>query len=155
MPARLPTTSAFTLDMSGLTQFAGDFTVYDYVRDGYAAGRLESIEFDQNGTVNGLFDNGHSRPLYRLALADFANPDGLDALDGNVYVESSASGAATLGSANTAGLGTIIPVTHELSNVDLAEQFTRMIATQSAYNASATAFRTLDEVIQSARDLIV
>ena len=46
-------------------------------------------------------------------------------------------------------------MTHELSNVDLAEQFTRMIATQSAYNASATAFRTLDEVIQSARDLIV
>ena len=88
-------------------------------------------------------------------MADFANPDGLDGLDGNVYVASENSGTAALGTAGTDGIGDMSPQTREYSNVDMAEEFTRMIATQGAYNASATAFRTLDEITQTARDLIV
>ena len=72
-------TSAFSLDLSAFTQVAGPLAPLSFARDGHEAGILDAIAFDAAGTVMGTFTNGHSRPLYRLALADFANPDGLDA----------------------------------------------------------------------------
>jgi len=146
-------TAEFALDLSGFTQFAGDMIAYDYNRDGYGAGSLSSIEFNARGDVVGLFSNGRSLSLYRLALADFVNPDGLEALSGNVYVQSGDSGPPVLGGAGDSGLGLISPGTLEASNVDLALEFSRMILTQNAYNSSATAFRTLDEMTEIARDL--
>lgn len=147
------TTSQFTLDVSGLTQFGDTFSPFRYDRDGFAASELHSIEFDSQGHVLGVFASGMAKPIYKLALANFANPDGLDARNGNVYAQSPLSGAAELGSAGTAGLGRIIPSAHELSNVDLAQEFNHMIVTQNAYNASATSFRTVDEMTEVARDL--
>ena len=148
-----PTTAAFTLDVGAFTQFAGDFLAYDYARDGYAPAGLSGIDFNERGEVIGSFDNGLTRPLYRLAIADFANPDGLGQLSGNIYVESETSGQATVAGAGESGLGDINPGTLEKSNVDLAQEFSRMMLTQNAYNSSATAFRTIDEMTEVARDL--
>ncbi|MGZ8995791.1 MAG: flagellar basal body rod C-terminal domain-containing protein [Rhodospirillales bacterium] len=75
------------------------------------------------------------------------------ALSGNVYVESEASGSAMLGGAGDPGLGSIVAGALERSNVDLPNEFTKMLVTQKAYNASATAFRTTDEMTTVARDL--
>jgi flagellar hook protein FlgE len=152
-PAAAATTASFNLDLSGLTQFAGSFITFDYSRDGYAQGALTGVHFDQDGDVIGDFDNGHTRPLYRLAIADFVNPDGLEQLSGNVFVEGADSGPAVMAGAGQAGLGVISPGTVEQSNVDLAGEFNRMILTQNAYNSSATAFRTLDEMLEVCRDL--
>jgi flagellar hook protein FlgE len=146
-------TSAFTLDVGGSTQFGGDFLVYQEDKDGYPPGALDTVAFAEDGILMGTFDNGQTRPLYKTALADFANPDGLAALSGNVYAESEASGSASLGAANSGGRGHLLPGTVEQSNVDLASEFTRMIMTQNAYNSSATAFKTVDEMTQTARDL--
>jgi flagellar hook protein FlgE len=74
-------------------------------------------------------------------------------MSGNVYVPAETSGMPQLGAAGDAGFGVVNPQSLESSNVDLAEEFSRMILTQNAYNSSATAFRTLDEMTQSARDL--
>ena len=148
-----PTTAAFTLDLGGFTQFAGSFLAYDYERDGYAPGALSGVTFNDRGEVIGKFDNGRTRPLYRLALADFVNPDGLAQLSGNVYAESGTSGQPVVAGAGERGLGEISPSTLEKSNVDLAREFTRMMLTQNAYNSSATAFRTIDEMTEVARDL--
>jgi flagellar hook protein FlgE len=148
-----PSTAAFTLDVGGFTQFAGSFLAYDYGRDGYAPGALSGVTFNDRGEVIGRFDNGRTRPLYRLALADFVNPDGLAQLSGNVYAESETSGQAVVAAAGERGLGAISPHTLEKSNVDLAREFTRMMLTQNAYNSSATAFRTIDEMTEVARDL--
>lgn len=148
------TTAQFTLDLSGFTQFSGNMLAYDYARDGYPTGSLSSIAFNAQGEVVGQFDNSRSRPLYRLALADFANPDGLDPLSGNVYAQSVESGTPALGGAGDNGLGRISPQTLETSNVDLAQEFSRMMLTQNAYNSSATAFRTVDEMTETARDLL-
>ena len=148
-----PTTAAFTLDMSDFTQFAGNFLAYDYTRDGYAPAALSGIEFNESGEVIGRFDNGLTRPLYRLALADFANPDGLAQLSGNIYAGSETSGQAMVAGAGEQGIGQINPGTLEKSNVDLAQEFSRMMLTQNAYNSSATAFRTIDEMTEVARDL--
>jgi flagellar hook protein FlgE len=148
-----PTAAALTLDVGGFTQFADGAQVYDYQRDGYAPGALSSVTFNERGEVIGQFDNGRTRPLYRLALADFVDPDGLMQLSGNVYEESLASGRPVVAGAGEAGLGEISPQTLEKSNVDLAREFTRMMLTQNAYNSSATAFRTIDEMTEVARDL--
>jgi flagellar hook protein FlgE len=148
-----PTTAVFTLDVGGFTQFAGSFVAYDYGRDGYAPGALSSVTFSDRGEIIGQFDNGRTRPLYRLALADFVNPDGLAQLSGNVYAESVTSGQPMVAGAGERGLGEISPSTLEKSNVDLAREFTRMMLTQNAYNSSATAFRTIDEMTEVARDL--
>jgi flagellar hook protein FlgE len=146
-------TSSFTMDLSGSTQLAGDPTIYATDQDGFAPGTLAKIGFDGNGYLTGTFTNGQNQRLYRLAIADFVNPEGLAPRDGNVYVTGADSGAMTLRGAGESGLGQVSAGTVELSNVDLADQFNRMIMTQNAYNSSATAFRTLDEVIQVARDL--
>ena len=145
--------SAFFLDLSGCTQMSGPLTPLTVQRDGHEAGVLDSVDFDADGMVIGTFTNGRSRPIYRLALADFANADGLTPLSGNVYAESAASGAAILGGGNDDGFGAIVSGALERSNVDLSQEFTRMMVTQKAYNASATAFRTTDEMTTVARDL--
>ena len=146
-------TSNFTLDVSGFTQFGDAFSPLKYTRDGFEASELQSVEFDNRGHVVGVFASGMTKPIYKLALANFANPDGLGARNGNVYAQSDLSGAAQLGGAGEGGIGRIIASAHELSNVDLAEEFSHMIVTQNAYNASATSFRTVDEMTEIARDL--
>lgn len=147
------TTSRFTLDVSAFTQFGDEASPFSYNRDGFLAGELESIEFDNRGHVIGVFASGMAKPLYKLAMADFANVDGLDGRNGNLYAESPGSGEAELGTAGNGGFGAMVPNAHELSNVDLAQEFSRMITTQNAYNASATSFRTADEMTEIARDL--
>jgi flagellar hook protein FlgE len=146
-------TSNFTLDVSGFTQFGNTFSPLGYTRDGFEASALQSVEFDNRGHVVGVFASGMTKPLYKLALANFANPDGLGARNGNVYAQSELSGTAQLGGAGEGGMGRIMAGAHELSNVDLAEEFSHMIVTQNAYNASATSFRTVDEMTEIARDL--
>lgn len=146
-------TCRFSLDLSGVTQLGGPMLLYDFSQDGFGSGRLQSFSFDAEGNVVGSFSNGVAKPLYRLALADFANADGLDILPGNVYGASAASGAAVLGMAGENGLGVIVPRAIERSTVDLADEFSRMILTQKAYNSAATAFRTVDEMSETARDL--
>jgi flagellar hook protein FlgE len=144
---------AFSLDLAGSTQFAAPFDELDFNRDGYVAGTLDSVGFAADGYVEGHFSNGRSERLYRLPIATFANPDGLARGDGNAWQASALSGDATLRSAGDGGAGDVAPATLERSNVDLADEFSRMIMTQNAYQSSATAFRTLDEVLETARDL--
>lgn len=146
-------TSAFSLDMADFTQFSGALTPIDFERDGFSAGVLDQVSFDALGTVVGTFTNGRSRALYRLALADFSNPEGLTPLSGNLFAESEFSGTATLGAAGEEGFGALVPDALEQSNVELSDEFTKMMVTQQAYNASATAFRTSDEMSTIARDL--
>ncbi|NJO55347.1 MAG: flagellar hook-basal body complex protein, partial [Rhodospirillales bacterium] len=145
--------SAFNLDLSASTQFAGDYSVHVNRSNGHPPGSLDSVEFDRKGYLIGRFSNGIARPLYRLPIADFANADGLTPLDGNVFAMNAYSGGTTFHPAGEAGVGSLVPGAVEASNVDLADQFTRMIMTQQAYNSSATAFRTLDELLQTTRDL--
>lgn len=145
--------SAFSLDLSEFTQMSGPLSPLAFQRDGHEGGVLDFVSFDADGMVLATFTNGRSRPIYRLALADFANPDGLTALSGNVFAESAASGAALLGGANDDGYGAIVAGALERSNVELSQEFNRMMVAQKAYNASATAFRTHDEMTTTARDL--
>jgi fagellar hook-basal body proteins len=147
------TTSAFALDVSGSTQFAGPYTARSYDFDGYAPGTLEDITIDSRGYVNGNFSNGQTQRLYRLPLATFANTDGLTPLAGNVYAANDNSGDPVVQGVGEGGTGILIPEALESSNVEMEDQYSRMIQTQQAYNSAATAFRTMDEIIQTSLQL--
>ena len=146
-------TSSVALDISGITQFSGDFTPFLYTKNGFAATDMKRVTFDSLGQIIGVFDNTTDRPIYKIPLAQFANPNALEMKNGNVFAESEDSGTARVVVAGAGGFATFLPNSREMSNVDLADEFTRMIVTQTAYNSSASAFRTVDEMTETARDL--
>ncbi len=147
------TATSFTLDVSTFTQYAGAFSIYLFTQNGIEASDLATVRFDEDGHVVGVFDNGAARPLYRLGLATFTNTDGLEILSGNLFRASDLSGDAIVTTSGQFGIQQLTPGAHELSNVDLAEQFTHMIKTQTVFNASATAFRTTDEMLREVGQL--
>lgn len=148
--------STITLDMSGMNQYASTdgFTVGSIDGDGYLEGRLDHTAFDQFGVLSGYYNNGEVMQLYKLPLANFVAPDNLQALSGNNYRQTMQSGDVTLESINGRnGIGVFVPGAIENSNVNLEDQFSRMIVTQKAYTMASTAFRTNDEMLQEVRNL--
>lgn len=146
-------TASFTLDISGVTQFAGSFLPFNSQSNGFAAALLTSFEIDSQGRIVGNFDDRTRRAIYKLPLATFTNPDGLERRNGNTFVESPFSGAAVVRVAGEEGAGSFLGNALELSNVRLEDEFSKLIITQNAYNSSATVFRTIDEMTTVARDL--
>ena len=148
-------TSDITMDISSMSQYAssGDDLNVSYTKDGFASANMRSFSFDEAGNVIGVFEDDTYRTIYKLALGVFANPDGLDAKNGNVYAISPESGDVTITTADSNGFASFAPNTRELSNVDIAAEFTKMMTTQTAYNASSTVFKTADEMLTVARDL--
>ncbi|MDH3335537.1 MAG: flagellar hook-basal body complex protein [Rhodospirillaceae bacterium] len=147
--------SSATVDfnLEGMTQFSGDFSPYSFSQNGLGASSMRSLGFDENGNVNGKFFDSTHRPLYRLALGVVSNPNALIMKNGNVFKESPESGGITLNYAKEQGIAQFSPFSLEMSNVDLADEFSKMIMTQNAYNSSATVFRTVDEMTVTAKDL--
>ena len=147
------TTTNLNLDISNITQYTGEFYTQSYYQDGYGSGGLRNVQFNEQGHVLGQFSNSITRPLYQLSLAIFANPNEMEQLSGNLFKPTEESGSVTLTTAGENGFAVISPNSTELSNVDVAEEFAKMIMAQGSYNASATVFRTIDEMMVSARDL--
>ena len=134
--------------LDGITQFAGSYNVLRTSADGNPAGTLESIFLEDNGTVNGVFDAGYTRSIGRIVLTKFDNPVKLAQVGENMLVETLGSGKKVTGEAGTAGLGEIRSKSLEQSNVDLSQEFVKMVETQRAFQASAKTVTTSDEMIQ-------
>lgn len=146
-------TATVAMDIAGLTHFDGAFLPINYQRNGIGNSLMTSFNIDANGQVIGNFQNNTTQVLYKIPLATFTNPDGLDRRNGNTFSASRNSGAATVNIAGVGGTGSILSNLVELSNVRLTDEFTKLIVTQNAYNSSATVFRTVDEMTTVARDL--
>ncbi|MBC8158940.1 MAG: flagellar hook-basal body complex protein [Alphaproteobacteria bacterium] len=147
------TTASFTVDVSELTQFAGDFIRHSFTEDGNSTARMEDFSYDSTGRIVGTFDDQTQRVLYKLPLAVFANANGLEERNGNTYRITTESGDALVAAAGQSGAGYLQPSARELSNVDIGSEFTTMILAQHVYNSSAKAFQTVDEMTEVARDL--
>ncbi|MFH0920093.1 MAG: flagellar hook-basal body complex protein [Fibrobacterota bacterium] len=139
---------------TGITQYASSTTVAAVKQDGYTSGRLEEISIDEYGTIAGAFSNGISKPLAQILIADFRNPGGLLKRGNSVYSESSNSGNAVLGIAGISSSGKIKPGALELSNVELATEFTNMITTQRGYQSNARVITTSDAMLQELVNLV-
>jgi flagellar hook protein FlgE len=140
-------TAATPASNGDITQYASASTTTFQTQNGYTSGVLRGVDVDEEGVVTGIYSNGQLTPLFQLALADFANYGGLQKLGQNLYQESRASGQALPGTPQAGALGAISPQTIEMSNVDLAQEFVKMITTQRAFQANSRVITTSDEIL--------
>lgn len=138
-----------TADLLTSTQYGSQFGVNLLSQDGFASGRLSSIDVDGNGVIFARFTNGRSEPLGQVALSNFANPQGLRQLGDTSWSETFTSGDAVRGSPGTGSLGLIQSGALESSNVDLTEQLVNMITAQRNFQANAQMISTADQVTQT------
>lgn len=135
--------------LNGLTQFAGGFQIGSISADGGKPSALRGVLVSSDGTVSAQYANGDSRPLYRVAVATFADPSGLEALNGNVYIATQASGAPLAQTAGQGGAGTISGGALEASNVDIARQFVDLIVAETAYKANVKTIQAAGDITRS------
>jgi flagellar hook protein FlgE len=152
-PAYTPTTGAanmqVTVDLSQSTQFGGNFAVNSVTQDGFTTGRLIGIDISDTGIVNARFTNGNSQPLGQIAIANFANPQGLQQLGNTQWAETFASGQALRGQAGNSGFGLVQSGALESANVDVTEQLVNMITAQRNFQANAQMISTADSITQT------
>jgi flagellar hook protein FlgE len=130
-----------------LTGFATESVTTFKYQDGYPAGMLRGINVSEEGVVAATYSNGEMKSIFQIALADFPSYDGLTKLGKNRYAESLASGQALPGTVGNGRLGNIAPSSLEMSNVDLAEEFVKMITTQRAFQANSRVITASDEIL--------
>jgi flagellar hook protein FlgE len=144
------------LDTNGFPRFTGNSgasATSSVSQDGYASSTLRDVAIDGEGIIRGIYDNGQVNPLAQLALANFNNPEGLLKFTGSCFVTAASSGEPSIGTARTGGRGTVNGSSLELSNVDIAEQFTNLIVAQRGYQANSRVITTTDELYQEAINL--
>ncbi len=132
--------------MTSLTSRSSDMVMTE--QDGAPIGVLDSFSIGADGTITGSFTNGRTRTLGQIALATFNNPQGLVDQGGNMFIEGSNSGAATISSPLQLSAGAIRAGALELSNVDLSEQFINMIISTTGFSAASRVISTSDRLIQ-------
>lgn len=138
---------ACKIDLSQLTQYSPQADVL-VDQDGYTAGSMSSYSVGIDGTITGTYNNGQSRALARVAVANFQNPAGLKQAGSTLFQYSNNSGDPQIGAPGDLGMGAIIPGSLEMSNVDISEEFTDMIVTQRGFQANSRIITTSDEMLQ-------
>jgi flagellar hook protein FlgE len=133
---------------NGLTQFSGQSNTVLRDQDGYASGTLQNFTIDRTGTITGAFTNGTNVALGQIALADFNNPGGLIRSGDNMYTVSGNSGNPVLGYALEGAQAEITSGALEMSNVDLAQEFTAMIVAQRGFQANGRVITTSDQMLE-------
>lgn len=137
-----------TLNISGLSQLATQYTVLSASVNGKPAGEPTDLEITKDGYVYAIYDSITRIPVYRIPLGQVTSPDLLTPLPGNVFTTSLESGSVGIGFAQSGGLGSILSRTLEQSTVDLAGELTTMIDAQRGYTANSKVFQTGSELME-------
>jgi flagellar hook protein FlgE len=136
------------IDISKVTQYGGDSTVEPTGQNGYGLGSLQSFTLGNDGTITGVYSNGLRQSIGQLALASFNNPSGLEKAGNSSFRVGDNSGAAMVGLAGVGGRGVLNSGALEMSNVDLAEEFTGLIVAQRGFQANSRVITSSDEILQ-------
>ena len=136
-----------TMNFSSLSQFSGSSTI-NVAADGNAAGNLSSVTIDSTGTITGTYTNGVVQAEAQVAVAQFYNPAGLTKTGNSLYQKSNNSGIATVSTAADLGV-TITPSALEMSNVDVANEFSDMIITQRGFQSNSKIITVSDEMLET------
>jgi len=136
-----------------LTQTASPDSTSSVQQDGSGSGTLVNFSIGSDGTITGSFSNGKTGVLGQIALASFADEQGLSHVGNNDFQPTLASGQATIGAPGTGGLGSISGGALEESNVDIATEFANLIVAQRSYEANARVVTTFDQVTQDTINL--
>lgn len=136
-------------ESGGLTQFAGEtMNVTSIQQNGSPRGTFKDVEISDGGDVIVNFDNGTRKTVARVPVVMFTNPNGLEREDGGLFRETLSSGTPTYNKAETNGAGSLVVSSLESSNVDIADEFTKLIITQRTYSANTKVVTTSDEMLQ-------
>ncbi|MCA1908685.1 MAG: flagellar hook-basal body complex protein [Magnetospirillum sp.] len=147
-------TASVEFDFSQLTQYDATQTLGSIDQNGYGKGSLISAYFNNNGEYIGQYTNGETNKLFKVGIAQFTAENSLENISGTLFRRTLEAGDISVTGVEDAG-GAVSLATSSLegSNVDIGEEFTRMIVTQKAYSTNATVFKTADEMTTVARDL--
>jgi len=140
-------TSNFAAEALSTTQYANSSTTIFQDQDGFASGFLQSLSTDVEGVITGHYSNGQVLKKAQVALANFSNLAGLSKRGGNIFTETTESGAPVTGAPGTNGLGSIAPNALEQSNVDLGVEFVKLITVQRGFQANSKIITTTDDML--------
>ena len=135
-------------DFTGSTLSDLPFGVAAVTNDGHGAGELSGVQINANGDVIGQYSNGATQTFATIALASFANPQGLNPISGNMWTATTAAGTPTVGKPTTTGLGSLESGAIEGSNVDLSSQLVNLIAAQQAFQANVQGINIEQQNVQ-------
>jgi len=131
----------------GTTQYGVGSSLLSLKQDGFAPGTLQRLDVGPDGMITGVFSNGTNRTIARLMLADFPNITGLTSDGSGLFSETSASGQRLLNAPGSGGVGVLRASTLELSTVDIAEEFVKMITAQRGFQANSRIITTTDALL--------
>ncbi len=136
------------IDIRGFTQYSGPYNVAYSNQNGSELGLKTSIDIDSEGYVNARFSNGTSSRIYKLPIVTFASQEQLQEISTTSYRENSESGTPLIQEAGVGRAGILENSALEQSNVDLADEFTKLIVTQRAYSANTKVITTVDQMTE-------
>lgn len=148
------TSQDITINFTDSTQYGSPNAVVFQTQNGYSAGNLIAVTVDQDGVISGVFTNGQVKKVAQVVLAKFVAPHNLTKVGKNLFLESYGSGNPTYGAPGTVGVGKVFANSLEASNVDLAEEFIRMIAAQRAYQANVRVITTTDNMLNELMNIV-
>jgi flagellar hook protein FlgE len=137
-----------SMNFNGVTQFAAQTSVTLESQNGYGMGELETFNINDDGSIQGFYSNGYEQIIGKIGLAKFNNPEGLQNLGGSSFAQSSNSGEAMILTPGAAGTGGVVAGALEMSNVDLAQEFTDMIIAQRGFQANSKTISAADQILQ-------
>ena len=140
-------------DGTSVTQYGTNSEAYKTLQDGYSAGTLTGLTFNDDGTLQSIYSNGQTQTLAQVALAKFENPEGLFKMGQNRFRESRLSGLPTIGGPNAGGRGSISAKTLESSTTDIANEFINLMTAQRNFQANSKVISTSDEMMQEVLNL--
>ena len=151
--AYTPTTGAaalnVTFNLSSTTQYGDTFGVTSVTQNGFTTGQLSGVSVSSTGVVQANYTNGQSSSLGQVAVANFANQQGLQQVGNTNWVQTFGSGQPVYGQAGGAGVGLIESGSLEASNVDITAQLVNMITSQRAFQANAEMVSTENAITQT------
>lgn len=146
-------TMNLAFDCATTTQFGALFAVTQLSQNGYTSGQLSGFSTSPDGTIVGRYSNGQTMAMGQIVMANFANAQGLQPLGNNEWAETSASGAALVGTPGAGSLGVLQSSAVEDSNVDLTAELVQMITAQRVYQANAQTIKAQDAILQTITNL--
>lgn len=152
--ANAQTIASGNSSFTGTTQFALPSAVSLINQDGSQSGILKGITISNDGVVTGHFSSGGTQPLFRISLAGFGDVQGLQHLGNSLFIESPESGPALVGSPGDQSFGSILSGSLELSTVDLATEFVKMVTTQRGFQASSRTITVTNTLMEELANLI-
>ena len=145
--------SNFVIDLGGSTQFGSVFSVSSVAQNGFTTGRLSGLDISDTGIIFARYTNGENQVRGQVALANFANVQGLKNIGGTTWAETFESGEPVVGSPRSASLGALNSGALEDSNVELSEELVNLIIAQRNFQASAKTIETVDAITQTILNL--